>query len=127
MLKFLSLLSLVFLFSCKGNTDYIRYVDNQTGGDIRVISAFPGQDDYRLSMIPKQVTRLFTTTEKNGSDETIDPSNGIKYFIVLNEAGDTCKKDFKQVGNWRSEVKLQSKPLKEYEQYYTITIYKTDF
>jgi hypothetical protein len=127
MLKFISLLSILFLFSCKGNTDYIRYVDNQSGETVRVISAFPGEDDFRLTMIPNQETRLFTSTEKNGSDQTIDPSNGIEYFIVLNEKGDTCKKDFKQVGNWRSEVKLQSKYLKEYEQDYTITIYKTDF
>lgn len=127
MIKFLSLLSLLFLISCKGNTEYKRYVDNQSGGVVRVISAFPGEDDYRLTMMPKDVFRLFTTSAKNGSEESIDPANGIKYFIVLNEKGDTCKKDFKLIGNWRKDVKLENKYLKEYEQRYTITIYKTDF
>lgn len=127
MTRILALFSVVFLFSCKGNTEYSRYIDNQTGQDIRLITAFPGEDDYRLTMIPKQVTRLFTSTDKPGSEDLIDPSNGFKYFIVLNPKGDTCKKDYKQTGNWRNEVKVVSKPLNEFEHTYTITIYKTDF
>jgi hypothetical protein len=126
-LKIATLVLLSILFSCEGNTDRIRTIQNNTSGTIQVIADGNLPADYNKTIPSGGAETLFISGQLGGSDFIENPAEGIHSLIILNAFGDTCVKDYLLQSNWSIDVQQTKRFPSNWRHEYTFSITDSDF
>lgn len=124
---FLFILPVLFLVSCKGETDYTRVVRNNTDQVIRVRSTGSTFSDLDFTLEPGRLQNLYVESDKGGNSEAEDPGRDIVSMLITNTDGDTCQKDFHPSDNWTIEIEKVKKTPKSYRHTYMFEVNESDF
>ena len=127
--SFFIVIFLAILFSsCEGNTDRFWKISNESSGQIHVesISNFDNTE-FKDSISSGALKTISMNSQLGGNSNPQLPTQAISSLIVINDAGDTLKKDYTLEENWESIIENTRKVPSNYEHEYILEVTDEDF
>ena len=121
-------LLILFLVSCKGNTDREWSVENASSTTIQVRAVLVSSTDTIHESIEKGESRLITITHESWANS--DPQQAYEVFsafLVTNANGDMLKKDFTDNHSWEIYIEQTKHRPDHFEQTYVMVVKDEDF
>ena len=123
----LSTVIILSLASCEGLTSVERIIENNSSSEINVVVIFDEIDTLN-SYIEMGGSELIRITEQLGGQPTASsPGNTISSLLIINESGDTLRKDYTVDENWLIEIEERSRIPSTYYHAYTFQVTDDDF
>lgn len=128
LIKLFLLLIVLFLVSCKGSTERVWSVENESSTLIKVRASLRINSDTVWENIPKGESKIITiTTEDWGNSEFQLAYDVFKSFLVTRLGGDTSNIDWADNDSWEIFIEQTKHKPDHYQQSYDLVVTDADF
>ncbi len=122
----LSIIAILFLVSCAGETRTSRVIENGSDKNLKMIIYRNGTGSDTLHFSSGQSRQISISTKNSGTDDAPDCANNVDSAFTEIEGGGILTKKIENNNNWTSETDHTKNLPPEYENTCTFRITNSD-